>query len=771
MKISYSRGICLIFSQTLFLLLLMLFLLYCVKIGIKKDTTEGINNSWESDFQKEDGDGWYIDASLSPEGEKVVLLTGPNGNINKGNYTIKVDYYADNAQLLSLEADTDDKEFINKGRTPVILDNRTNYIESDFEIKQNIQSFRIMVNYSGEGTFWIKNISIEPNTNGLKRAFVIFVVLFGLMDFYVFFYERLINYKKTIGLLLLIVVLASLPIFAQGINLGHDYQFHLLRIEGVASAIKHGQFPVRIEEKWLAGYGYASSIFYPSTLLYLPALLRIMGFSIDVSYKVYLFFVNFITTFIAYYSLKLFTNKYWVKGTKDISCNTVLLGMTFAYVTSYYRMVNLYIRSAVGEYSALAFVPLIFIAFFDQYFVNDDDNKSLKHDVFLMVVGLTGIIETHILTVQMVFVFVMLGVVLSIKKSATKKIISFWVKAVGWTILINLWIFVPFLDYWINVPVGANSGIHLVSGTAIQNMGMDIVQLFSFFQPPYGLWAVSLGNRIGLGVGALLMIVFLIALYLVLINKSDARMKMMTLGSALALWMSTNFFPWNALSRVKYLGDFLVMVQFPWRYLGIASVILVFLGVAVWLKLCTNGNKTILYTVVACITLLSYFIWISEYVDSAQVVDYYDTTELDSFCISGSEYIRVVDGHISTAGLDGKVEASNVEACNIIEKDGTYVKIECKTMGEEGSVSIPLLNYKGYHAVLNNGIEAPIQDGNDGEISIKLPQNYDGEVVVEFREPWYWRISEFTSLIVSMIFIFYYIKSVYINLNKNENRC
>ena len=144
-----------------------------------------------------------------------------------------------------------------------------------------------------------------------------------------------------------IALLASMPIFAMAIHNGHDLQFHLMRIEGLAAGIRQGQFPVRLESIWNDKYGYAT-LFYGDLLLYIPALLRLLGVTINAAYNAYILLMNVLTAVVSYRCFHAMVKE------KDIA-----LLMTAAYVTSAYRLMDIYVRAAVGEYSAMIFLPMI----------------------------------------------------------------------------------------------------------------------------------------------------------------------------------------------------------------------------------------------------------------------------------------------------------------------------------------------------------------------------------------------------------------------------
>ena len=101
--------------------------------------------------------------------------------------------------------------------------------------------------------------------------------------------------------------------------------------------------PAIINEK-----GYPFSLMYSDVFLYPAAVLRILGFSLQTSYKVYVASITVATVGITFYALrKMFRS----------DC-AALLG-TALYTLSFYRLTNVFVRAAVGEYTAMAFLPLV----------------------------------------------------------------------------------------------------------------------------------------------------------------------------------------------------------------------------------------------------------------------------------------------------------------------------------------------------------------------------------------------------------------------------
>ena len=234
-------------------------------------------------------------------------------------------------------------------------------------------------------------------------------------------------------------VFACLPLGLGYLTYGHDLSIHLSRIEGLKAGLLAGQFPVRMDPAIINEKGYPFSLMYSDVFLYPAAVLRILGFSLQTSYKVYVASITAATVGITFYALrKMFRS----------DC-AALLG-TALYTLSFYRLTNVFVRAAVGEYTAMAFLPLVVYGLWRIYRQSPADGKKAEPWCWLpFALGFTGLLQSHLLTTELAVFFTAAFCLLYFKKTFTRPVLPALCKAAGAAIVWNLWFMVPLLQYMV----------------------------------------------------------------------------------------------------------------------------------------------------------------------------------------------------------------------------------------------------------------------------------------------------------------------------------
>lgn len=604
-----------------------------------------------------------------------------------------------------------------------------------------------MVTNPGTGIFELYGADLIKTSDAEKRFGVISIFILILLELVIKFIESTKRQKKSYLILTGIALLSSFPIFIDYIGESHDILFHLLRLEGLAEGLRNHTLPVKLQSLWGNGYGYAVGVFYGDILLYPAAALRLLGFSVQGAYKLYTFMINVGTVILSYLSFK----KIFDREGDD----TIGLFSSALYTLSIYRLINTYTRSAVGEYTAMMFLPVILVGFY-MILTSAKESESgfEKHKApIITALGLTGLIGCHVLSCEMIAFFIIITLLVFIKKVFVKSNFLKLLEALGITIVLNLGFIIPFADYFfqpLNVRSSSWSG---GSTTGIQEYGVSFLQLFSMFPKATGgsfVTTPGITREVSYSIGFTL-VALLIAFFVLLIFKRDLiREKpgykcacFLSVLSVLSLFMSTCYFPFNFLSSLgtpifKVLGA----IQFPWRFIEYATVFMVFVSaftISAYKDVLRIDRYTALKTSVILLTLITSMWYMNNYVFNSEAYRVYDTYEVNDSAFYSAEYLY--EGTDISRFADASLKPSGVSVDNF-SKRGTNVTFTAQSEAG-GYVDLPLNYYKHYKT--SGGSDISVGDNNCVRVSI--PSGYSGEVSVYFKEPLLWRISEVLSVL------------------------
>lgn len=687
--------------------------------------------------------------------EKKVIFEGIK--LQPGVYRIELEYEAD-TDLIALCNVEDGTVFpgglLCNGEHMYSGLKQTEYHMWLYEGTENLQ---VVISYGGTGNLTTGNLKITE-TNQLWTM-LLTVLLFcaalvyaGLIFFYYDqSYPVALEKKHVFFWVMVIGFIASIPCL-NGYNFaGADLTYHLQRIEGVKDGLLSGQFPVRLEPEWVYNHGYANAIFYCNTLLYFPAILRLLGFTVTASYNAYCIALNIATAWIAYYCF----GKIFEKRNIGIICSAL-------YTISIFRIYKLMLAGAMGEGSAFTFLPLVLYGLY-RVFAEDPKDKRYKTAWVPIMIGYAGLMQTHVLTCEITaFVTIVLCIVY-IRKVFCKNTFLELAKGAISAALVSLWFLVPFLDYYMTQDVH----IRHVSARTIQERGLYWAQLLVHF------WKTDIsisfaGNDMQdispIGIGFVLIVI--LGLFFVLWfsgafkklenieNGKKHFVKVTALLGALLLFMSLNVFPWDRIQNINSVTAALVSsLQFPNRFLGWGTVCLVMIFGFCMLYFSQKDTK--IYWIMAVVTIISVAtsgMYLTDYANRDQgQFQLYNEEGMGFGYISGAEYL--VEG----TDKDKLTFADAVagEGVDILAYQKDYLKVDMTCVnntGAESYVDVPLLLYKGYRIVdAESGQEMQLSPGENNVIRILIPANYEGRIKLDFVSPIYWRISEVITLVTIII--------------------
>lgn len=633
-----------------------------------------------------------------------IVASTPQYVMNRGSYTATLEYSADQSDSVL--------ELWEQGRKIAAwpIDPKESQLSADFTLSKDAKQIQLQVNYSGKGALTVKKLSLSPNTVFYTDTyFLMAVFLTGSLLVWLYLtkgkrrltQEQLVDYSIILG----VTLLATTPMMQTYLYNADDLCYHLARLEGLKDGILDGQIPVNILPEGLQGNGYLNAM-YPYLFLYIGAFLRICRVSIGLSYKVLIFLANLGSAVSAYAAMKSMSK----------SRRSVILAVVL-YTLMPYRFTNIFSRGDLGETLALIFWPLIIAGL---YHVIMGERKRW----YFLVIGVSGVLQSHILSAAFAAaICVITAIVYCVRIVRERRYIEIG-KAVGITLLLNMWYLVPFVYYYF----GGNLSTEVLrwSGYFEQSVNpSNFTQSLSLYNKQYFSFGLALLGCVGIG------IIWLLC------EKRDKRtveegylIYLLALGFLMAL-MTTGYFPNRALLANNLFRNIATMIQFPWRFLGPASTCFLFAGAIGLSK--SDILKPYRNIIFAMLVGLNLLVIISVPADNNHMP--YDNAE--SVASKGHESKLAtniglfyphewrIDG-AADEKLTTSVVTSDVNYVSVrdYQRKGTK-SVAVYTATKEGNyIELPIQNYIGYRAYDENGRRLEIGQGNGARMRFAV--NADG---------------------------------------------
>ncbi|HAG69093.1 MAG TPA: hypothetical protein DCL38_03880 [Lachnospiraceae bacterium] len=578
------------------------------------------------------------------------------------------------------------------------------------------------------------------------------LICFGVIDFFLYMLFNGVPYgirmmgRKTGFGLCAIILLSNLPMYVDYIPGGHDLGFHLLRIYGIARGLLAGeQLPVRIHSAIYNGYGYAMGVCYGDNFLYLPAFMYIIGFPLRQAYKAYVFFINTLTVLGSYYCF------YRISKNRRISFTGCLV-----YSLSLWRLVDLYTRGALGEASAMAFLPFIVLGFWELFAKQEEDHtykdKRIS-GILSLAFGYAGMIQVHVLSVIIVTVFSILFCLLCPDMLFSGKRLWDIMIAAFLCLLLSGGVMVPLVDYYLTQPL-------LVAGDEpyIQGKGVYISQILSTYLHPFEM-AKSFNSdtrmafEMPLSIGWALLLPLFLGIYFLGTGRIEKNKRALIKTGLLAffsLYMTLTLFPYdwiadNLPSVYRVLGA----IQFPFRFFIVSTVLAATVFVLWQMDVWKNRDLEIRLAlcVVCAVGIWQSVDYMSKYVNEA---DYFtitnDPEEQDIFSSDMREYLLEGTDPEFAKNNDTVEAEGELEILEVKKGDLDYDITVNNPVSDMGFFEVPVFAYKGFTALSEEG-KLDISYGKSSRIRVAVPGDYSGLIRIRFKEPFYWRAAEIISVL------------------------
>lgn len=583
-------------------------------------------------------------------------------------------------------------------------------LTAEFALSRDAKELQFRVNYSGNGTLTLKKFSLAPRTLFYTDTYFL-IAVFLLLHLVGWLYlrsgrrisgERLVDACVILGAALL----ATTPIMHTYLYNADDLCYHLARLEGLKDGILDGQvIPVNILPEGLQNNGYMNAM-YPYLFLYIGALLRICRVSLAFSYKVLLFLANLGSAVCAYAAVKSM-----VKSRRSVLLSVVL------YTLMPYRFTNILSRGDLGETLALIFWPMLIAGL---YHIVMGDRKKW----YFLVIGFSGALQSHILSVAYVAAVCVLTVLLYCVRIVKDKRYVELIKAAALTVLLNLWYVVPFVYYYYNEEL--DKEVLRWSGYYEQSINLsNMTQSLSLYNKQYFSLGLALLGCLGIGV------IYLLCEKRGRVSGIDGYMIYLFALGCIFTFMTTGYFPSRALMGNDFFTNIATMLQFPWRFLGPASACFLFVGAVCLAR--SAFLKPYRNVVAAMLIGLNLLVIVTVPTDNNHV-PYKNAQSLASkghetklgtsvglFYPHEWRLMGATDDKLTTSVVLSDIGDVSVRD---FKKEGTKAAVSYTAVSPEAYIELPLQNYLGYRAKDELGQPVKIEQGDGGRMRFSV--NGDG---------------------------------------------
>lgn len=535
---------------------------------------------------------------------------------------------------------------------------------------------------------------------------------------------------------LIVIFVAFLPLFTVNCINGHDIEYHLLRIESLKEGILAGYPFLKVNMLYFGGRGYASSLFYPDFLLYIPAFFRCMGVSINASYHLFVGICFLLSFGFMYYAMTQMLNS---AGADACMVRPAALLSAIVYVLAQYHIDDVYTRSAVGEYTAMIFLPFGIYGLYDLIW------GEMKRP-FMMVVGVSGVLLCHTNTlVFLLSVYIMAFILVILGRKF--KLESFWrlLKAAFMTMVLTAFYYVPMLEQFGNDKFQTNAG-----GFDLDYEKLLLKDVFANRNP---------------GLGIVLPLIVLIAGFVAYVLRADsanakgeATIKIGNVMSGFALLFmlcSTGFLPWKRLQGI------LSFVQFPWRLFIMATVFMsVAAGMYIYFIISNldadkrKAQSLIILVLTAGLMIFSAVNNISR-IDEGYYSysgDYYSYIPHTGNVIGGEWLPEAVTDREALL-KDCDLAQTNLGEYIQVQREDNRIYLDSAEINGVQYVDVPFIYYKGYAAKDDSGRELRLDgSGLNGSVRVYLDGNTAGRIEVFYKGTYMQKLSGFLSM-ASLFFI------------------
>ena len=427
------------------------------------------------------------------------------------------------------------------------------------------------------------------------------------------------------------------------------------------------------------------------------------------------------------------------------SNNTALLASVI-YMLAPYRLVDIYIRGALGEVMAFMFLPFVFHGLYN---IIEDNGK--RH--YLLAIGAIGLLLSHNISTLLTIIAALIYVLLNIKKLFNRTVIKYLIINIIFIIAITMFFYGPMLQNKMNADYAVFNETK-IDKDLLHDYSVYVYQLLFGKMQHGGSYPLDVDNSqnvdmcFAVGLTILVPILFTPFVYKK-IDKNKRKMYLTTLFTGLLfLILTTTIIPWNKLP------DFIVFIQFTYRFLLMATFFLsIIAAINIYKVSETLDIKTVMvYTMIALMYITP--LMNSAKIDKVDWKKFYSTETIEAgqtFSDFSATYEYLPSkafnnkNYIVTRSQEPIIQEGYADISES-KKEKLSITFKIENVTQNTKVELPFIYYQGYEATIN-GEKLEISESDNGFVQVTLKEGEKETVEAKYRGT----ILYYTCLIISII--------------------
>ncbi len=434
----------------------------------------------------------------------------------------------------------------------------------------------------------------------------------------------------------------------------------------------------------------------------------------------------------------------------------IALFSAIIYLIVPYKLGDVYIRFAIGEFAAFVFLPILFIGVYSLF--NQDEKKH-----YYIAIGAIGLLLTHTVTTYYAAIICLVYVLFNIKKLKEKEVIKKLVINVMFILLVSALFVLPMLEAKFSAEYTIfDDELMATNSQYVYENTLDLSDLFVYkgdlLPESYKKTAIYI-----IGVPIFTLMCMTIFTYKKVEPKYKDFYMISWIFSIISLFMCTKYCPWFLFPNI------LCTLQYPWRMLTFFTFFISFiLGINIYILIKMLFNKDItriIVTTILVVLMVAYTIPILlKFTSDSNTIEIeYENKVVNNPKINymsiNREYMPKKAILLQQTYLKERNDTTYILEgnANIIRenKENFIDIIEIENIEENTILEFPYLYYPGYKITVNDKKIEAIETEH-GFVGCMITENVEkANITVEYKGTVITHVSYVASFISLAMFIVY----------------